>query len=100
MPIQMFNWMSRPEAAFQENAAAAGLVLVMMTLSMNGVAIWLRYATARTSNGERLRERHVKQSPIAGPRSPAETAQDQGGGNALHFYYGDFQALKNIDMPI
>ena len=28
MPIQMFNWTSRPEAAFQHNAAAAGLVLV------------------------------------------------------------------------
>ena len=26
MPIQMFNWTSRPEEAFQQNAAAAGLV--------------------------------------------------------------------------
>ncbi len=42
MPIQMFNWMSRPQAAFQENAAAAGVVLVVMTLVMNGAAIWLR----------------------------------------------------------
>ena len=43
MPIQMFNWTSRPEAAFQANAAAAGFVLVLMTLLMNGLAIWLRY---------------------------------------------------------
>jgi phosphate transport system permease protein len=43
MPIQMFNWTSRPEAAFLQNAAAAGLVLVFMTLVMNGFAIWLRY---------------------------------------------------------
>ena len=43
MPIQMFNWISRPEEAFQANAAAAGLVLVVMTLSMNAVAIWIRY---------------------------------------------------------
>ena len=43
MPIQMFNWTSRPEAAFQHNAAAAGLVLVVMTLSMNALAIYLRY---------------------------------------------------------
>jgi len=43
MPIQMFNWTSRPEAAFQLNAAAAGLVLVVMTLSMNGLAIYIRY---------------------------------------------------------
>jgi phosphate transport system permease protein len=43
MPIQMFNWVSRPEEAFQLNAAAAGLVLVIMTLTMNGLAIYLRY---------------------------------------------------------
>jgi len=43
MPIQMFNWLSRPQAAFIENAAAAGLVLVLMTVGMNAVAIWLRY---------------------------------------------------------
>jgi phosphate transport system permease protein len=42
MPIQMFNWLSRPQAAFQENAAAAGVVLVVMTLLMNAAAIWLR----------------------------------------------------------
>ena len=43
MPIQMFNWISRPDAAFHVNAAAAGVVLVGMTLLMNGVAILLRY---------------------------------------------------------
>jgi phosphate transport system permease protein len=43
MPIQMFNWTSRPDRAFQVNAAAAGLVLIVMTLAMNGLAIYLRY---------------------------------------------------------
>jgi phosphate transport system permease protein len=43
MPIQMFNWTSRPEAAFHENAAAAGIILVAMTLLMNGFAIFIRY---------------------------------------------------------
>lgn len=43
MPIQMFNWVSRPEPEFQLNAAAAGLVLIFMTLGMNAVAIYLRY---------------------------------------------------------
>jgi phosphate transport system permease protein len=47
MPIQMFNWTSRPEAAFHANAAAAGFVLVLMTLAMNGFAIWLRYRLRR-----------------------------------------------------
>jgi phosphate transport system permease protein len=43
LPIQMFNWVSRPEAAFLQNAAAAGLVIIIMTLIMNGTAIYLRY---------------------------------------------------------
>ncbi len=43
MPIQMFNWISRPDAAFHTSAAAAGVVLVAMTLTMNSLAIWLRY---------------------------------------------------------
>ncbi len=47
MPIQMFNWTSRPEEAFQANAAAAGLVLVVMTLAMNGLAIYIRYRLRR-----------------------------------------------------
>jgi phosphate transport system permease protein len=48
LPIQMFNWTSRPEEAFQLNAAAAGVVLLVMTLAMNALAIWLRYRIRRT----------------------------------------------------
>lgn len=47
MPIQMFNWTSRPEAAFEINAAAAGFILVIMTLAMTALAIWLRYRLRR-----------------------------------------------------
>ncbi len=43
MPIQIFNWTSRPDPAFEVNAAAAGFVLMAMVLTMNGIAIWLRY---------------------------------------------------------
>lgn len=43
MPIQMFNWVSRPQREFHLNAAAAGLVLMAMTLAMNGLAIYVRY---------------------------------------------------------
>jgi phosphate transport system permease protein len=43
MPIQMFNWVSRPQQSFHLNAAAAGLVLMAMTLMMNGIAIYFRY---------------------------------------------------------
>jgi phosphate transport system permease protein len=42
LPMQMFNWVSRPQEAFQINAAATGIVLMVFTLIMNGFAIWLR----------------------------------------------------------
>lgn len=43
MPIQMFNWLSRPQSEFHVNAAATGVVLLGMTLAMNAVAIFIRY---------------------------------------------------------
>jgi phosphate transport system permease protein len=43
MPIQMFNWVSRPEQEFRINAAAAGVLLILLTLGLNGLAIWLRH---------------------------------------------------------
>jgi phosphate transport system permease protein len=43
LPIQMFDWVSRPQVEFQMNAAAAGLTILLMTLVMNGIAIYLRY---------------------------------------------------------
>jgi phosphate transport system permease protein len=42
LPIQMFNWVSRPQEEFHRNAAAAGLVLMAITLAMNGLALYLR----------------------------------------------------------
>ena len=43
MPIQMFNWISRPQEEFHVNAAATGIILLMMTLLLNGVAIGIRH---------------------------------------------------------
>ena len=42
LPMQIFNWTSRPQAEFQENAAAAILVLLAVMLAMNAIAILLR----------------------------------------------------------
>jgi len=50
MPIQMFNWVSRPDPKFQANAAAAGAILLIMTLLMNGIAIWIRYRFRKRIN--------------------------------------------------
>lgn len=47
MPIQMFNWISRPQAGFHVAAAATGVILLAMTLLMNGLAIYIRYNIRR-----------------------------------------------------
>jgi phosphate transport system permease protein len=42
LPIQIFNWVSRPQAAFHDDAAAAIVVLLLLLLGMNAVAVVLR----------------------------------------------------------
>lgn len=42
LPIQIYNWISRPGAEFQQVAAAGILVLLAMLLAMNAVAILTR----------------------------------------------------------
>lgn len=43
LPIQIFNWVSRPQEAFLVNAAAAIIVLLAITFIMNGIAVYLRH---------------------------------------------------------
>jgi phosphate transport system permease protein len=50
MPIQIFNWVSRPDQAFQQNAAAAAAILLGMTLAMNALAIYIRYRFRKKIN--------------------------------------------------
>ncbi|MGG0187083.1 phosphate ABC transporter permease PstA [Bacillus rhizoplanae] len=42
LPIQIFNWMSRPQEEFQHVAAAGIIVLLLLLLFINTFAIWLR----------------------------------------------------------
>ncbi|MCM8819385.1 MAG: phosphate ABC transporter permease PstA [Candidatus Omnitrophica bacterium] len=42
LPIQIFNWVSRPQKGFFTNAAAGIIVLLFITLIMNATAIFLR----------------------------------------------------------
>ncbi len=42
LPIQSFNWLSRPQTAFHQNAAAAIVVLLVLLLALNTLAIFLR----------------------------------------------------------
>jgi phosphate transport system permease protein len=49
LPIQIFNWLSRPQAAFAVNAAAGIIVLLVLLLAMNAVAIVMRDRYQRRS---------------------------------------------------
>lgn len=42
LPIQIFNWVSRPQEAFIVNGAAAIIILLLITFVMNGIAVYLR----------------------------------------------------------
>lgn len=42
LPIQIFNWVSRPQKGFHVNAAAGIIVLLVVTLLLNALAIFLR----------------------------------------------------------
>ena len=42
LPIQIFNWLSRPQKGFIINATAAIIVLLAITFLLNGLAIYLR----------------------------------------------------------
>lgn len=42
LPIQIFNWTSRPQADFIINAAAGIIVLLIITFLLNGIAIYIR----------------------------------------------------------
>lgn len=42
MPIQIFNWVSRPQDEFRGLAAAGIIILLLILLGMNSIAIYLR----------------------------------------------------------
>jgi phosphate transport system permease protein len=42
MPMQIFNWISRPQHEFTINAAAAIIILLLITFVMNGIAVYIR----------------------------------------------------------
>ena len=90
-----------------QNAAAAGIVLVVMTLVMNGMAIWLRYRLRRTSNGEPAK---VRMPQMLGSAQSDEAAGDlptsapaaplKAEATSLDFYYGDVSGAEERHMPI
>ncbi|GAB4254858.1 MAG: phosphate ABC transporter permease PstA [Saprospiraceae bacterium] len=50
LPIQIFNWTSRPDPGFIINAAAGIIILLGITFLLNGIAVWLRYRWQKKVN--------------------------------------------------
>jgi phosphate transport system permease protein len=50
LPIQIFNWISRPQHGFIINAAAAIIILLLITFIMNGIAVYFRYKWQKKIN--------------------------------------------------
>jgi len=48
LPIQIFNWVSRPQPAFHQLAASGIIVLLLVLLSLNALAIYLRDRARRS----------------------------------------------------
>lgn len=51
LPIQIFNWVSRPQHEFVTNAAAGIIVLLGITFLMNGIAVFLRNKWQKSLGG-------------------------------------------------
>jgi phosphate transport system permease protein len=51
MPVQIYNWSARPQKEFEHLSAAAIIILMIILLSMNAVAIFLRQ---RLTNKNRM----------------------------------------------
>jgi phosphate transport system permease protein len=47
LPIQIFQWASRPQEAFQAIAAAAIIVLLVLLLILNALALFVRARLSR-----------------------------------------------------
>lgn len=50
LPIQIFNWVSRPQREFLDNAAAGIVVLLLTMVALNGLAIYLRNRLQKRRN--------------------------------------------------
>ncbi|MEK7306704.1 MAG: phosphate ABC transporter permease PstA [Nitrospirota bacterium] len=50
LPIQIFNWVSRPQKGFMVNAAAGIIVLLVILILLNSLAVWLRNKLQRRLN--------------------------------------------------
>ena len=67
LPIQIFHWAQRPQEDFQQIAASAIIVLLVVMFILNALALFLRVRLPATSSG---RGASVLTQAIADPAVP------------------------------
>ena len=97
LPIQIFNWTSRPQEDFRSIAAAGIIVLLILLLTMNALAVFLRnkYQPRRTIDAFPQGGFEVENQ-----RRDQRRTRGQNDREDLRVYYGDYEALKGISMGI
>ena len=88
LPIQIYQWTSRPQDEFRSLAAAAILVLLIILLSLNASAIFLRNRFSR------------RLLIMAQPLLNQEKAKYVLETKDLGIFYGDFRAVTSVNIPI
>lgn len=61
LPIQIFNWASRPQKEFHELAAAGILVLLFVLLLMNSIAVIIRHRLEKEGHERKLNEQKTNE---------------------------------------
>ena len=94
LPIQIYQWTSRPQDEFRNIAAAAILVLLALLLALNASAVLLRNRYSRRISS--MVDNHASSDnrgadPIGQTHTNGNYAIEARG---LCVYYGDFRAVK------
>ena len=106
LPIQMFNWISRPQAGFHVAAAATGVILLLMTLLMNGLGdlhplqdtSGSEMNVARRVVMDAMTQRPVTDAQVETPAAVEHPVRARVAG--LGFFYGEKQALKDLHFTV
>lgn len=115
LPIQIYNWATRPQAPFQEISAADILVLLVMMLVLNLAAIILRKRGFRVRSSGEVRAMQMNdrdpgtQSMVSAIGAvthinPPSSPNSRGGPalalNGVSCWYGGFRAVRDVQLTI
>ena len=108
LPIQIFNWTSAPQEEFQDLAAATSIVLLAILLGDERHGhLHPQQLPEALVRGERP-DPGTTGDPMPSPARPldapraeqATTGRSSTSDRDLNVFYGDYEAVRGVDMPI